>query len=189
MRHGDSRYSRQTWAGEYQFSSLDFIFGLTRMTYHLLFVCLGNICRSPSAENIMRHLIKQEGLEDVIRCDSAGTSSYHIGASPDARMARAAAKRGLSLSGEARQFTVEDFEQFDLILAMDYDNYQDILAIAPSKSAKEKVQLICDFAKDHPDNQVPDPYYGGPSGFDYVIDLLWDACSHLLEHIRESQKV
>ena len=97
------------------------------MSYKLLFVCLGNICRSPSAENIMNHLIKESSLDSHIICDSAGTSAYHIGSAPDRRMSAAAQKRGLELVGQARKFRALDFEKFDLILAMDRSNYQDIL--------------------------------------------------------------
>ncbi len=150
----------------------------------LLFVCLGNICRSPSAENIMNHLIKKEGLEDKIICDSAGTSSYHIGSPPDSRMKSAAKKRGINLKGKARQFEEFDLEFYDLILAMDKSNYQNILRLDYKKKYSDKVKLMCDFATQHTDKEVPDPYYGGESGFDYVIDLLLDSCSELLNYCR-----
>ncbi|MEM8778799.1 MAG: low molecular weight protein-tyrosine-phosphatase [Cyanobacteria bacterium P01_G01_bin.49] len=153
------------------------------MGYKLLFVCLGNICRSPSAENIMNYLIKQKRLDDQIVCDSAGTSSYHIGASPDRRMRAAAARRNIELIGEARQFDVSDFEKFDLILAMDRENYRDILALDQQNIYENKVRLMCDFATEHQEKEVPDPYYGGQSGFDRVIDLLLDACEGLLQEI------
>ncbi len=153
------------------------------MTYKLLFVCLGNICRSPSAENIMNHLLEQANLKDKISCDSAGTSSYHIGAAPDRRMTAAAAKRGIQLVGRARQFRVSDFEDFHLILAMDKDNYQDILSLDRRGEYKDKVKLMCDFASNHPEKEVPDPYYGGSQGFDNVIDLLLDACDGLLQYV------
>lgn len=104
------------------------------MTYKLLFICLGNICRSPAAENIMNHLIEQAGLSDRITCDSAGTSSYHIGSPPDRRMTSTANNRGIPMKGRARQFQISDFEKFDLILAMDKENYLDILALAPQKN-------------------------------------------------------
>ena len=155
------------------------------MAYRLLFVCLGNICRSPSAEGIMSHLIQQQGLEKQIMCDSAGTSSYHIGSSPDRRMTAAASKRGIVLSGQARQFSTSDFDQFDLILAMDRQNYQDILRLAPSHEYEEKVRLMCSFCQHHADDEVPDPYYGGAEGFNYVIDLLLDACEGLLAYVKE----
>ncbi|PZO55446.1 MAG: protein tyrosine phosphatase, partial [Phormidesmis priestleyi] len=150
------------------------------MTTRLLFVCLGNICRSPSAESIMNYLIKPRQLGDSISCDSAGTASYHIGHSPDRRMAAAAKRKGITLTGKARQFTRADFDNFDLILAMDRSNYRDILALDAGNQA-HKVKLMCEFCRSHPDEEVPDPYYGGEDGFDYVIDLLLDACMGLLE--------
>ncbi|MEG3857528.1 low molecular weight protein-tyrosine-phosphatase [Microcoleus sp. herbarium12] len=148
----------------------------------LLFVCLGNICRSPSAENIMNHLIKQADLGDRISCDSAGTGGYHIGSPPDSRMTLAARKRKIELVGEARKFKKKDFEDFDLILAMDMDNYRNILALDTAEKYKDKVRLMCEFCRSHDLKEVPDPYYGGPEGFDRVIDLLMDACEGLLEY-------
>lgn len=154
------------------------------MPYKLLFVCLGNICRSPAAENIMNHLIEQAGLSDRISCDSAGTGGYHIGSPPDRRMAVAAKARGITLQGQAQQFQKSDFEEFDLILAMDRENYQDILSLDPALKYQDKVRLMCDFCTHHTAKEVPDPYYGGPEGFNKVIDLLLDACEGLLQHIR-----
>ncbi|MBD2197689.1 MULTISPECIES: low molecular weight protein-tyrosine-phosphatase [Calothrix] len=154
------------------------------MPYKLLFVCLGNICRSPSAENIMNHLIAQAELSDSIICDSAGTSSYHIGSPPDRRMSAAAnQKLGIKLRGQARQFLKSDFQDFDLILAMDRDNYENILMLDPSQQYHHKVRLMCDFCSRHTLKEVPDPYYGGPEGFNQVIDLLVDACEGLLNNI------
>ncbi|MBV5261153.1 low molecular weight phosphotyrosine protein phosphatase [Synechococcus moorigangaii CMS01] len=155
------------------------------MAYKLLFVCLGNICRSPSAENIMRHLLEQEGLGDKVHCDSAGTSSYHVGAAPDRRMQAAAQKRNIRLVGSARQFSVADFEEFDLILAMDRSNYRDILSLDRTGIYGDKVKMMCEYAANFADSEVPDPYYGGQSGFDYVIDLLLDACQGLLADIQQ----
>lgn len=157
------------------------------MTYRLLFVCLGNICRSPSAENIMNHLIKQAGLQEHIFCDSAGTSDYHIGSSPDRRMTAAAARRGIRLRGQARQFQLEDFDKFELIIAMDRQNYRDILAIAPTEQERQKVRLMGEFAVRQPVLDIPDPYYGGTEGFERVIDLLLEACSNLLAAIAQNQ--
>lgn len=153
------------------------------MPYKLLFVCLGNICRSPSAENIMNHLLAQKGLTEQIICDSAGTSSYHIGSAPDPRMTKAAAKRGIQMTGKARQFEKADFENFDLILAMDRYNYRDILKLDPQNLYQNKVELMCNYASQFLDRDVPDPYYGGADGFDYVIDLLLNCCDNLLESI------
>lgn len=158
------------------------------MSYKLLFVCLGNICRSPSAENIMNHLIEQAGLSDKIICDSAGTSSYHIGSLPDRRMnAAAVAKLGITLRGRARQFIKADFQEFDLILAMDKDNYDDIIALDPIGKYHSKVHLMCEFCSRHKLKEVPDPYYGGTEGFNQVIDLLVDACEGLLQYVREQE--
>lgn len=151
--------------------------------YKLLFVCLGNICRSPAAENIMKYLIEQHQLGDRIVCDSAGTGGYHIGSPPDRRMTLAAANRlGIQLRGQARQLQKSDLADFDLILAMDRENYQDILALDPSGKYRHKVHLMCDFCIEHHTIQeVPDPYYGGAEGFNHVIDLLLDACNGLLK--------
>lgn len=159
------------------------------MTYQLLFVCLGNICRSPSAENIMNHLIEQANLSDAIQCDSAGTSSYHIGSPPDRRMTAAAKMRGIELVGRARQFERSDFEEFDLILAMDYDNYEAILSLDRAGNYRDKVRLMCDFCTQHKLKEVPDPYYGGEEGFNFVIDLLLDACEGLLNQIVREQNL
>lgn len=155
----------------------------TETPYRLLFVCLGNICRSPAAENIMYHLIEEAGLSDRIICDSAGTGGYHIGSPPDRRMTAAASQRGIELRGQARQFNRFDFEAFDLILAMDRDNYEDILSLDPSGKYRHKVKLMCDFCERYDLKEVPDPYYGGPEGFNRVIDLLLDACQGLLKHV------
>jgi protein-tyrosine phosphatase len=154
------------------------------MAYKLLFVCLGNICRSPSAEGVMNFLIEQDNLEHVIQCDSAGTSSYHIGAAPDHRMTQAASRRGITLTGRARQLVPQDLQDFDLILAMDRENYHDILRLDPSQTFHHKVRMMCDFCTEHSSADVPDPYYGGTEGFNYVIELLMDACSGLLQHLK-----
>jgi protein-tyrosine phosphatase len=153
------------------------------MTYKLLFVCLGNICRSPSAENIMNQLILEAGLATKILCDSAGTSGYHIGAAPDRRMNLAANNRGLELTGQARKLKPADLQIFDLILAMDRENYQDILYLDREGKYENKIRMMCEFATAKLDKEVPDPYYGGTDGFDYVIDLLYDACGGLLEYV------
>ncbi len=154
------------------------------MPYKLLFVCLGNICRSPAAENIMNYLIEQAGLRNQIVCDSAGTSSYHVGNSPDRRMTVAAVNKfGIQMQGCARQFTKADFEAFDLILAMDQENLANIGYLDPTGSYRHKVHLICDFCTQHNLKEVPDPYYGGIEGFNHVLDLLMDACQGLLDYV------
>lgn len=131
----------------------------------------------------MNHLVAEAGLSDSIICDSAGTGGYHIGAPPDRRMAAAAQRRGITLLGQARQFQRSDFEEFDLILAMDKDNYLDILSLDPTDKYRDKVKLMCDFASHHREKEVPDPYYGGVEGFNKVIDLLLDACEGLLQQV------
>jgi len=155
------------------------------MAQQVLFVCLGNICRSPTAENVMNHLIEQAGLSEQITCDSAGTSDYHIGEPPDHRMTKAAKQQGISLRGRGRHLQASDLEKFDWILAMDRENYRDILALDPSGQYASKVRLICDFCSRYSDTEVPDPYFGGPEGFEYVINLLLDACEGLLHHLKE----
>jgi protein-tyrosine phosphatase len=154
------------------------------MTEKLLFVCMGNICRSPAAEGIMVHLLKQAGLETQFECDSAGTTGHHVGSPPDRRMQASAQAAGITLTGRSRKFVVADFERFDRILAMDKDNYDDMLALDPEGRYTHKVKMICDYCAEHTDKEVPDPYYGGDAGFRYVIALLNDACGGLLETIR-----
>lgn len=136
----------------------------------------------------MNHLIKQHHLEDQIVCDSAGTSSYHIGSPPDRRMTAAALRQGIRLEGQARQFQKSDFEEFDLILAMDKENYENILRLDRTGQYHPKVKLMCDFCTEHKDREVPDPYYGGEAGFVYVIDLLLDACNGLLKDVQTQLK-
>ncbi len=153
------------------------------MSQKLLFVCLGNICRSPAAEGITNYLLHSSGYEEAIICDSAGTAAYHIGSPPDRRMRQAAQRYGLELHGQARQIHPLDLREFDLILAMDRQNYRDILSLDPQRRYAEKVRLICSYCRSHTDEEVPDPYYGGEAGFHYVIELLWDACSGLLESL------
>lgn len=154
------------------------------MATKLLFVCLGNICRSPAAENIMNYLAA-ESAPNLVICDSAGTNSYHLGQAPDRRMQAAAKVRGIPMVGKARAFTAADFDRFDLILAMDRGNYRDILALDPQGQYRDRIKMMCDYARAHPDREVPDPYYGGADGFDYVLDLLLDACGGLLAELKK----
>jgi protein-tyrosine phosphatase len=155
------------------------------MTVKLLFVCLGNICRSPAAEGIMNHLVAAAGVGDHIICDSAGTSGYHIDEPPDRRMTAAAKQQGIVLQGHSRRFESTDFKQFDLILAMDQDNYRTLLSRDRTGSYQAKVRLMCDFCQQFPDREVPDPYFGGPEGFNHVVDLLLDACGGLLQDVTQ----
>jgi protein-tyrosine phosphatase len=145
----------------------------------ILFVCMGNICRSPTAEAVMRSLLRAEGIERTVALDSAGTGGWHAGAPPDAR--------AVVVEGAARQVTAEDFDDFDLVLAMDRDNERDLLAWAPDGEARAKVRLLREFdpeAVAAGDLDVPDPYYGGPNGFDRVLDLVEAACRGLLDEVR-----
>ncbi len=152
----------------------------------LLFVCLGNICRSPSGENVMRHLIEAEGLGDRFELDSAGTAGWHIGKSPDSRMTAAARARGIEMKGRARQVGPEDFSSFDHIFAMDRSNYEDLLEVqSRCENSTAKLQLFCELCEEHDEEEVPDPYYGGPEGFEKVLDLLEDGCAAFLSHWRK----
>lgn len=154
----------------------------------LLFVCLGNICRSPTAEGVMRHLVREHELEHAVEIDSAGTGSWHVGDPPDARAAGVARERGIELEGRARQFDTADFEAFDLILAMDRVNYDELHALAPHDDARARVRLLREYDRDAvaaDELEVPDPYYGGPEGFDEVLDLVERACAGLLDEVRE----
>nr|WP_281384346.1 low molecular weight protein-tyrosine-phosphatase [Pelagicoccus albus] len=146
---------------------------------------MGNICRSPSGENVMRKLLEDAGLADSVKCDSAGTIGYHTGNPPDPRMTVAGKKRGLPMTGSARQVTAEDLDEFDLILAMDDANYADLLALSTPEN-EHKIKRFCDFCIQHPDTEVPDPYYGGAQGFEHVLDLLEDGCLQILKEIQSS---
>ncbi len=152
----------------------------------LLFVCLGNICRSPTAEGVMRSLVLEAGLEQEIQLDSAGTGRWHVGHDPDERASAAALAHGVHLQGPARQVTAEDFERFDLLIGMDSENVADLRAMAPDRDARERVRLLRDFDPDSAgagDLDVPDPYYGGDGGFDHVFELVRAGCAGLLDEI------
>jgi protein-tyrosine phosphatase len=153
----------------------------------ILFVCMGNICRSPTAEAVMRGLLRAEGLEHAVTLDSAGTGGWHAGAPPDARAVAAARSRGIVVEGAARQVTRQDFDDFDLLLVMDRDNERELRAVAPDGEARAKVRLLREFdpaAVAAGDLDVPDPYYGGPNGFDRVLDHVEAACRGLLDEVR-----
>ena len=151
----------------------------------VLFICMGNICRSPTAQGVFRHLVEAEGLSHMIQTDSAGTIGYHVGDPPDRRARETALKRGVDLSDlRARKAKAEDFEAFDYLIAMDRDNYNDLLAICPP-GYEERLYLFLEFAPQRPEEEVPDPYYGGVAGFDRVFDMVEEASRGLLQHIRE----
>lgn len=149
----------------------------------VLFVCLGNICRSPTAEGVFRHYVEQAGLSDQVTIDSAGTSDWHIGKTPDPRTIAAAAQRGYDVSTlRGRQATAEDFNEFDLILAMDQSNLTNLQAIQPAHSKAELALYLPRFGIS-PD-EVPDPYYGGEDGFELVLDMLEQASQVLLDEVK-----
>jgi protein-tyrosine phosphatase len=153
----------------------------------LLFVCLGNICRSPTAEGVMRKLVRDEGLDGLVELDSAGTGGWHVGAPPDPRATEAARRRDIPLAGGARQVAPEDFRRFDLILAMDRENLANLRALAPDSGARARVRLLREFDAESAargDLEVPDPYYGAAGGFDEVLDLVERACAGLLDAVR-----
>ncbi len=155
----------------------------------LLFVCLGNICRSPAAEGVMQYKVRQEGLDGQIFCDSAGTYGGHAGERADSRMRRAAGARGYDLGSISRQLGTDDFARFDMILTMDDANYERVHRLAPSLEAARKIFRMTDFCRRNPAaTHVPDPYYEGAEGFETVLDLLEDACEGLLDSIRNYER-
>lgn len=149
----------------------------------LLFVCLGNICRSPSAEGVMKKLVKESGLEHEIEIDSAGILSIHQGELPDPRMRKHASDRGYLLDSRSRPVKIADFYNFDLIIGMDDQNIQDLKKLAPDLESSSKIHRMSEYLITHVYDHIPDPYYGGAEGFELVLDLLEDACSGLLEVI------
>jgi protein-tyrosine phosphatase len=153
-------------------------------------VCLGNICRSPTAEGVFRHLVAEAGLTSAFEIDSAGTAGYHSGEPPDHR-ARAAGKRaGIVIGGRARQFLAADFARFDHVVAMDVANAKDLRRIAASDEACAKIRLLRSFEPEAPANApIPDPYYGEEQGFDDVLELCRTACRYLLEELRKEQRL
>jgi protein-tyrosine phosphatase len=172
----------------------------------LLFVCLGNICRSPTAEGVMRSLVEREGLAGSIELDSAGTGAWHVGSSPDARASQAARARGVTLEGRARQVRVDDFYDFDLLIGMDASNVSELARLAPGAEELAKLRLLREFdpasaplagaplagappegheRAGRADLDVPDPYYGAEGGFEEVFELVRAACEGLLAYVRE----
>ncbi len=153
--------------------------------FSVLFICMGNICRSPTAEVVFRHLLAQSAPELEVRTDSAGTAAYHVGCSPDARSQQAARRRGYDMSGQrARLIDSRDFDRFDLILAMDRNNLTELHDRAPARM-RARLQLFLEFAPEAGTLEVPDPYYGGTNGFEEVLDLIEAGARGLIAHLRE----
>jgi protein-tyrosine phosphatase len=157
------------------------------MPVRICFVCLGNICRSPTAEAAMRRLLEEEHLSGEIEIDSAGTGDWHVGEPPDRRATAAGNRRGIELTGRARRVVPRDFVYFDYVVAMDRANHCDLLRLAPDEAGKAKVALLRNYDPDSPrDADVPDPYYGEGDGFETVLDICEAACRGLLQHLREN---
>lgn len=149
----------------------------------VLFVCMGNICRSPTAEGVFRKLVQEEGVADLFRIDSAGTHAYHVNKAPDHRAQSAAHSRGIDISSlRARQVEVSDFAEFDHVLVMDRDNYDELQFVCP-KSQSHKVKFFLDYAPDLKTREVPDPYYGGAQGFERVLDMVEAAAQGFLQEV------
>jgi protein-tyrosine phosphatase len=153
---------------------------------HVLFVCLGNICRSPSAEAVFNAMIAKEGLENELICDSAGTLAYHAGEPADYRMKQFAKKRGYHLTSISRPVDPKtDFDRFNFIIGMDKQNVTDLKSMARNEDDKKRIFLMTDFCSTQKYDSVPDPYYGGAAGFELVLDILEDACTGLIRKVRE----
>lgn len=154
------------------------------MKTKILFVCLGNICRSPAAEGVMKAIVRREGRDEDFFIDSAGIGNWHVGQLPDWRMRRHGEKRGYQFDSHARQFTSEDFDRFDLILAMDDENFESIKIRSRHKSDMQKVRILANYlTKHHGVATIPDPYYGGDHAFKYALDLIEDACETLFRQL------
>ena len=158
--------------------------------YNVLFICLGNICRSPAAQAVMQAMVDERGLTDRFYIDSAGIGGWHIGDLPDKRMRVHARPRGYELTHRARKVQSSDFEDFDLIVGMDASNVDDLCNLAMTLEQQDKVVMMGDYIRQHPNyDHVPDPYYEGSEGFELVLDLLEDACDNLLDRIIEQNNI
>lgn len=155
--------------------------------YKVLFVCLGNICRSPAAHGIFEHIVKENGMQDNIEIDSAGTYGGHRGELPDRRMRTAAMYRGYALTHRSRPVSSLDFLEFDLIIAMDDQNYEDLMHLAPSVDATHKIRRMASYLTTHSISYIPDPYYMGTEGFSLVLDLLEEGCKNLFDEIKNAE--
>lgn len=153
------------------------------MKHKILFVCLGNICRSPAAEGIFKHMVSQRGVDDSFVVDSAGTYGGHAGQKADSRMRSVASKRGYDLTSRSRKITADDFFEFDMIVVMDDSNYEKVNRLSPDMPSINKIYRMSEFCHKTGVTYVPDPYYEGHEGFEQVLDILEDGCENLLSHI------
>lgn len=154
----------------------------------VLFVCLGNICRSPLAEGVFQHLAEQKGMGEQFRVESAGTGSWHVGDTPDERSQEVAARHGISLDSRARQVRPEDLEEFDWVVVMDRDNLRTLERMRDARGGDRRIHLLRSFDDQGDGDEVPDPYYGGPGGFDDVYEMVRRSCENLLEHVQSSRQ-
>lgn len=153
--------------------------------FKIVFVCLGNICRSPTAEGIFQHLVNERGLQSYFYVDSAGTSAYHIGERANSKSRKTAEQHGIELNSRARRFESDDLKEFDLIVAMDNENRENIKALDNSGGHSDKVVMLRDYDSSPGDGEVPDPYYGGIDGFKNVFDIVKRSCENLLDELEE----
>lgn len=149
----------------------------------ILFVCMGNICRSPAGHCVLQHMVDAAGVSEAFEIESAGTIGFHAGAAPDGRMQQVMRSRGVPVIGRSRQLCAADLAYYDLILVMDRANLNDARRLDSKGQFHEKIQLFCDYCTEHSETEVPDPYYGGDQGFEHVMNLIEDGCGHLLKRL------
>ena len=149
----------------------------------ILFLCMGNICRSPAGHCVFQDLVNKAGVADAFEIESAGTVGFHVGEPPDRRMQQSMRARDIPIIGRSRKLKASDLADYDLILAMDHDNLADARALDTDGAYHDKIQLFCDYCTEHSEREVPDPYYGGDQGFEHVLDLIEDGCRNLLRKL------
>ena len=149
----------------------------------ILFLCMGNICRSPAGHCVFQRLVDRAGLGDQFEIESAGTVGFHVGSPPDSRMQQTMRARGIPVIGKSRKLKRSDLEYYDLILAMDEENLSGARSLDPSQDLWHKIQLFCDYCTEHSETEVPDPYYGRDGGFEHVMDMIEDGCAQLLKSL------
>jgi protein-tyrosine phosphatase len=156
--------------------------------HRILFLCMGNICRSPAGHCVLQHLVDEAGLTEQFEIESAGTVGFHIGSPPDRRMQQVMRERGIPVIGSSQQLHRLDLEHYDLILAMDQENFAGACSLDRERQYFDKIKLFCDYCSEHDETEVPDPYYGGDRGFDHVMDLIEDGCQNLLKELTAQLK-